>query len=93
MSEADKNLPSVKKSNDGAVELHGSGIRAGRILEDSLARLTEDEASALRLKAAEAALGIEIKRIQQNIDYEAGKRGIDDHIEAFDGLQKQGSLV
>jgi hypothetical protein len=90
MSEKDSNpssVPAPRQSND----LAGSGgLKAGSLIEQSLARLSEAQAQNLVDKAAHEGLRLEAKAREQNLDYVVGKKAIEDHIDTFEALDKRG---
>lgn len=88
----EKRLP-VQARNSNAVQLHDNGLRAGSLVEHSLARLDESQARNLMARAGEEALRLEVKSREQNMDYVAGKKTIEDHIDTFNMLDKRGPLV
>jgi hypothetical protein len=91
MSDKEKNLPTVTQS--GSVQLHGSGLKAGSIIESSLKNLTPEQQQAIGAKAAEEALRLEVKAREQQIEYVGGKKALEDHVDAFNMLDKQGKLT
>lgn len=90
MADNDRNLPARSGDSKRSVELHDNGLRAGNIIETAISRLDEDQVKALGVKAADAALELQKRQSQQNIDYVAGKKGVEDHIDAWDALNKGG---
>lgn len=88
----ERKLP-VQAHNNNAVQLHDSGLRAGSLIEHSLNRLNEQQAQHLMAKAGEEALRLETKNREQNMDYVAGKKHTEDHIDAFNMLDKGGKLT
>jgi len=77
-----------------AVDLHNAGsLRVGSLLDQSLANLTEEQRTTLVGKAAEEALRLEVKARELNMDAVAGKKAIEDHIDAFNMLDKDGRLT
>jgi len=73
-----------------AVQLSDNGLRAGNMIDTALANLTQEQVSALGVKAAEELLRLKVKAQEQGMDYVEGKKAIEDHIEAFDALDKRG---
>lgn len=86
------NLP-VKSQNKNAVQLHDNGLRAGSLIERSLANLDRQQVQNLMAKAGEEALRLEVKSREQNMDYVAGKKTIEDHIDTFNMLDKSGKTT
>lgn len=89
----DKSLPSTSSGNNGAVQLHNNGLKAGSIIDSALSRLNNDQVQNLVAKAGDEALRLEVKHREQNMDYIAGKRDIDNHIDAFKMLDKNGKFT
>lgn len=91
-NDSNKNLPTRAAGN--SVDLHNSGnLRAGSLIDQSLTNLTPEQRQALVGKAAEEALRLEAKARNQNLDYVVGKKVVEDHIEAFEMLNKDGKLT
>lgn len=86
----DKKNELVDLTQKSAVLLHGNGLKAGSLIDQSLARLNQDQVQILLLKAGEEALKLDVKNRTQNLDYVIGKKAIEDHIETFDILDKRG---
>lgn len=91
MSDKRDIVPQSDKSN--AVQLHDNGLRAGSLIENSVRNLSQEQVQALMAKAAEEALRLEVKNREQNLDYVAGKKVAEDHIDTFNMLQKDGKLT
>lgn len=93
MSNANK-YPTTVHREEGSVQLHDGGSgRVGALIDNALANLTRDQARTLAAKAADAALTLEIKAREQNLDYVAGKKALEDHLDAFRMLDRQGHLT
>lgn len=75
------------------VELRDGGVRPGQLIDAALSNLTQSQAQVLMGKAADEALRLEVKAREQNLDYVAGKKALEDHIETFDMLDKRGRLT
>ena len=88
----EKKLP-VQGQNPKAIQLHDNGLRAGSLIEASLSQLSEQQAQNLMAKAGEEALRLEVKNREQNMDYVAGKKAAEDHIDTFKKLEKNGKLT
>ena len=77
-----------------AVDLHNAGsLQVGNLLDQSLANLSPEQRQALVGKAANEALRLEVKAREMNMDAVAGKKAIEDHIDAFNMLDKSGRLT
>jgi len=83
------NLPSTK-TNSGQVELHDNGLRASNLLDQSISRLTPEQVQALGMKAGEEHIRLQARQTQQNIDYVTGKKVVEDHLQAWDMVNKNG---
>lgn len=90
MTNDDRNLPARGDEPRRSVELHDNGLRAGNLIDGAISRLDENQVKALGLKAAEAALELQKRQTQQNIDYVTGKKVAEDHVEMWDTLNKNG---
>lgn len=88
----EKKLP-MKARSRNAVQLHDNGLRAGSLVELSLARLNNSQVQNLMAKAGEEALRLEVKNREQNMDYIVGKKATEDHIDTFNMLDKSGKLT
>jgi hypothetical protein len=88
----DKRLP-ASSNNKNAVRLHDSGLSAGSLIDQSLSKLDSEQAKNLMAKAAEEALRLEVKAREQNMDYTFGRKAAEDHIEAFNMLEKSGKTM
>lgn len=88
----EKNLP-VQTRSDNAVQLHDNGLQAGSLIEQSLSRLNVQQAQNLMAKAGEEALRLEVKSREQNMNYVAGKKAAEDHIDTFNMLEKEGIMT
>ena len=87
---SDENNFPIQKHQEGAIQLHENGLRAGSLIEQSLSRLNAEQAQTLLAKASEEALRLEVKSREQNMDYVTGKKATEDHIDAFNMLDKSG---
>jgi hypothetical protein len=72
------------------VALHDSGLKAGSLITQAMGRLSEDQARNLMSKAGEEALRLEVQKREQDMQYDLGRRTAEDHVEAFDMLNKNG---
>jgi hypothetical protein len=75
------------------VQLSDNGLHAGNLIDSALANLNQEQVSALGVKAAEELLRLKVKAQEQGMDYVEGKKAIEDHIEAFDALDKRGRMT
>lgn len=88
-----KNLPSTI-TQETAVQLHhGGSQRVGALIDNALANLNREQAQAFSAKAAEQILMLEVQMRKQNIEYVTGRKVVEDHIETFGMLEKQGRLT
>lgn len=88
----EKKLP-AQVQNRNLVQLHDSGLQAGSLVQQALTRLNEQQAQDLMVKAGEVALELEKKNREQNMDYDDGKKRLEDHIDAFNMLDKSKKLT
>ena len=86
----DERKKSVQVRNNNAVQLHESGLQAGSLIEHSLSRLNGQQVQNLMEKAGDEALRLEIKNREINMDYVVGRKVVEDHIDAFNMLDKSG---
>lgn len=87
-----KNVPS-KQTADQPVQLHDNGLQAGSLIGQAVSRLSKDQADHLLVKAGEEALRLEVKQHETNIEYVHAKKTVEDHIDAFNMLEKGGKLT
>lgn len=90
MATDDRNLPAMSEDNKRAVQLHDNGLRAGNLIDQAISRLDPEQVKALGVKAAEAALELQKRQTQQNIDYGTSQKVMQDHIDTFSMLEKGG---
>ncbi|WP_312125793.1 CFI-box-CTERM domain-containing protein [Pseudomonas sp.] len=89
---SDKNLPS-QPGSERSVQLHDNGLKAGSLIGQAVSRLSKEQADNLMVKAGEEALRLEGKQHELNIEYVHGKKSLEDHIDAFAMLEKNGRLT
>jgi hypothetical protein len=75
------------------ISLHDNGLKAGSLIEQSVRSLNQDQIQALGSKAAEEMIRLEIKQREINLEYVAGKKSAEDHVEAWEMLGKGGKLT
>jgi len=75
------------------ISLHDNGIKAGSLIEQSVRSLNQDQIQALGSKAAEEMIRLEIKQREINLEYVAGKKSAEDHVETWEMLGKGGNLT
>lgn len=90
MANDDRNLPARNDESRRSVRLHDNGLRAGNLIDGAISRLDESQVQALGLKAAEAALELQKRQTQQNIDYVTGKKVAEDHVDTWNTLNRNG---
>ena len=90
---SDRSVPATRPSSRGTVQLHDNGLRAGNLIDQSISRLDESQVKALGAEAAKEALRLEVKRTEQNMDYVSGKKAAEDHIDAWNMLDKRGKTT
>lgn len=86
---SDSNLPSTK-TNSGRVELHDNGVRASNLVDHAISQLKPEQMQALGMKAGEEHIRLQARQSQQNIDYVTGKKVVEDHLQAWDMVNKNG---
>jgi hypothetical protein len=82
--------PTTPANQTKVVQLSDNGLRAGNMIDTALANLSQEQVSALGMKTAEELLRLKVKAQEQGMDYVEGKKAIEDHIAAFDALDKRG---
>lgn len=65
----------------------------GPLLDSAVANLSPEQRNALLLKAAEESLRLEAEQVRMNRDYIDSRKRIEDHIDAFEQLDKSGHLT
>jgi len=83
------NLP-LRLGTGKSVQLHDNGLRAGSLIEQSIANLTKEQAQDLMVEAGKIRLDLERKALQQDLDYEAGTKDIENHLGIVHRLPKGG---
>jgi len=84
-----KQLTSAEKTS-----LSGTGNDAiGSFISSAANSLTNEQKSEIATIAAQEKIRLEAKAIEQSLDYEHAKRQIDDHKQAFENLDRSGSLT
>jgi hypothetical protein len=81
------NLP-LRFGTGKSVQLHDNGLRAGSLIEQSIANLTREQAQNLMVEAGKARLDLEKKALQQDLDYEAGSKDIELHLDTVHRLPR-----
>lgn len=77
-------------SGNKEVLLHDNGLKSSSLIESSVRSLNPEQVQALGLKAGEEIIRLEVKQRDINIDYVAGKKSAEDHIDTWDLLSKDG---
>jgi hypothetical protein len=83
----------LKKPPSGPLALHGSGPRAGSIIDQAVSRLSPDQANELISRAADEALKLEVSVRKIEIEYAYGRKAAEDHIDTFKMLDKEGKAT
>lgn len=87
-----RNLPARTTSeNSTALQNGGNGSRS--ILDMATQNLTDEEFAAIKSKALDAKLIMEVEAQQRSIDYQFGRKTAEDHIDTFNMLEKSGKLT
>lgn len=90
---ADKpKLPSKLNHADESA-LQNTGAKAGRLLDIASSNLSESEIAALRAKALDARLELEVDAQRRDNKYYDAHRTAQDHIDTFNMLNKGGKLT
>lgn len=63
------------------------------LIGDAINNLNDEQLQAVRQKAAEEALRLQSKQIEQDNDFVAGQRDIREHVRTWDSLDKDGKLT
>lgn len=91
-NENDKALTVANNSNKIQLNNNG-GLQAGQIINHALANLTPEQMQNIAAKATEEALRLEVKAREQEQDYRVGRQVINDHIDTFQLISKEGKLT
>jgi hypothetical protein len=87
-----KNLPATTSpAQRNALQNSGSGSRS--LLDLATSNLTQEELAAIRQKALEERLRLEVDAQQRNLDNQLGRRAAEDHVDMFNSLEKGGKLT
>jgi hypothetical protein len=92
-NEDDRNLPARADESRRSVKLHDNGLRAGNLIDHAISRLDENQVKALVVEAMKKALELQAREARQNMDYVAGKRVAEDHIDTWNALNKDGKTT
>lgn len=87
-----KNLP-ARVANESSTALQNGGTGSRSILDMAIQNLTNEEFSAIRSKALDEKLRMEVEAQQRTIDYQFGRKTAEDHIDTFNMLEKSGKLT
>ncbi len=89
-NDKDRTLPTRIDDRNRSVQLHDNGLRAGNLIDQAISHLDSSQIKALGAEAAKEAIRLQGRQQQQNIDYVTGKKVVEDHIDAWDALNKTG---
>lgn len=78
------------RRDDQALSQVSEARSVGQLIDQALANLTPQQVESLSEKAANEALRLQVKMREQQMDYVAGKKTIEDHIDTFEMLDKTG---
>lgn len=86
---------SISRHTDRKIHvLHANGSDGvGGLIDNAVANLNQKQVQVLSAKAANEALRLEVKMREQNLDFVAARRAIDDHNDVFAILDKSGKLT
>lgn len=90
---ANDNRQITTQNNRGNGTLHDNGLRAGNLIDQSIQRLDQEQVRALGVEAAKEALRLQVKQTEQNLDYVTGKKATEDHIDAWNMIDKSGKMT
>ena len=88
----DRKLPS-RITRETRNSLQNTGTNSSRLIDLAAQNLTEDELKAIRSKALDEKLRLEVSAIEREQKYDIGRRNAQDHIDAFAMLEKRGHLT
>jgi hypothetical protein len=88
----DRKLPS-RITGETRDALHNTGTNSGRLINLAAQNLTEDELKAIRSKALDEKIRLEVLAIEREQKYVIGRRNAQDHIDTFAMLEKGGRLT
>lgn len=88
----DRKLPS-RITKETRNSLQNTGSNSGRLIDLAAQNLTEEELKAIRSKALDEKLRLEVSAIEREQKYDIGRRNAQDHIDAFAMLEKGGRLT
>ena len=71
-----------------SVQLHDNGLRVGSLLDQLPAYLTSEQVQNLAAKATEESVRLEGKARELNLEYRAGVRAIETHIDTVNALPR-----
>jgi hypothetical protein len=91
MKNGNKNL--IRTRENRSTKLHYSGLEAGSLIDQSFSKLSNKQTQHLLSAAASEALRLEVKNREQNIDYHFGRKAVEDHIDAFNMLERKGATT
>lgn len=83
----DEKSKEISKHSTGNIS-RSSGIQPGRILDAALSDLSDKQRSELFAKAQEEALRLEIQAKEAELNYIAGRKDVDNHIDSFNSLTR-----
>lgn len=92
MSDNGRNLP-ARTDGQRNPALHDNGLRAGNLIDQAISKLDEQQVKALGEKAAQVALDLQAQQARQNLNYHTGKKVVEDHIDTFNNLSKDGKTT
>lgn len=87
-----KNPRELAPSNKGT-SLQSSGNGSKNLLDQAVQNLSPEELAALKSKALEEKLRLEVEAVERSADYQYGKKAAEDHVETFNMLEKGGRLT
>lgn len=86
-------VSSAAPTHGNVVKLSDNGVRAGDLVSAAISTLSQEQMSAIGMEAAKELIRIQGKAQEQNLDYVAGKKAIEDHVQTFEALDKRGRMT
>lgn len=87
------NRKDLTTTGNKEISLHDNGLKAGSLIEQSVRSLNQDQIQALGSEAAKEMIRLEIKQREINLEYVAGKKSAEDHVETVEMLGKEGGVL
>ncbi|MDN7129842.1 hypothetical protein J6I92_08155 [Pseudidiomarina sp. 1APR75-15] len=92
MDDDKKNTSSNTNKESGSIRANDER-RSVSLIHQAMSNLSESDTNRLMSKAAEEALRLEVKQREIDIEYSHARKSIEDHVQTFNRLDKQGRLT